>query len=69
LPKGESSLQSLIKKKGGDWRTTRLILCPECMVELREMLDRADDGDSEARKRLDRELGKLLESLGIDASE
>jgi hypothetical protein len=54
---------------GGDSRTARLILCRECLAEFREIIDRADDGDSEARKTLDRELAKLWESLGVDGSE
>jgi hypothetical protein len=66
---GESSLQSLIKQLGGDWRTTRLLLCPECIVELVEIIERADHGGFEAKKKLHCELAKLLESLGIDDSE
>jgi hypothetical protein len=63
---GVSPLQSTTEDMGGDWRMSRLTLCPECLTELRDIIDRADHGNSEANGELERELAKLSVSLEID---
>jgi hypothetical protein len=69
LPEGNSPLQSLVEKTAGYWRTTRLILCQECLAELQAIIDRADNGESEAKRELERELAELSVSLDIDELE
>jgi hypothetical protein len=54
---------------GADWRMSRLTLCLECLAELRDIIDRADHGNSEAEGELERELAKLSVSLDNDEFE
>jgi hypothetical protein len=44
----------------------RLVICPECLAELEQFIDRAKTGDTAARKALRREREKFFRTV-IDA--
>jgi hypothetical protein len=43
-----------------------VVLCPECVDELPEILERSESGDIGAKMEFERERAKILESLRED---